>query len=46
MEVKYRNNNKGIFAPLKNAYLVATPEEIIRQETIKHLIDKFGYELN
>jgi type I restriction enzyme M protein len=45
MEIKYRNNNKEIFAPLKNAWLVATPEEIIRQETIRKLVDEYGYDL-
>lgn len=45
MEVKYRNNNKEIFAPLKNAWLVATPEEIVKQETICKLVDEYGYDL-
>lgn len=45
MEVKYKNNNKEIFAPLKMVWLVATPEEIIRQETICKLVDEFGYQL-
>ncbi len=45
MEIKYRNNNKEIFAPLKNTWLVATPEEIIRQETIQRLVTEFGYQL-
>lgn len=45
MEIKYRNNNKEIFAPLKNSWLVATPEEIIRQETIQRLVTDFGYQL-
>jgi type I restriction enzyme M protein len=45
MEIKYRNNNKEIFAPLKNSWLVATPEEIIRQETICKLIVDYGYQL-
>ncbi len=45
MEIQYRNNNKEIFAPLKNAWLVATPEEIIRQETICKLVDNYGYQL-
>lgn len=45
MELQYRNNNKEIFAPLKNAWLVATPEEIIRQETICKLVNDYGYQL-
>jgi type I restriction enzyme M protein len=45
MDIKYRNNNKEIFAPLKNSWLVATPEEIIRQETICKLVVDYGYEL-
>ena len=46
MEIKYRNNNKEIFAPLKNAWLIATPEEIIRQKTICRLVNDYGYDLN
>lgn len=45
MEIKYRNNNKEIFAPLKNVWLVATPEETIRQKTICRLVNEYGYEL-
>lgn len=45
MELQYRNNNKEIFDPLKNAWLVATPEETIRQETICKLLDVYGYQL-
>lgn len=45
MEIKYRNSNKEIFAPLKNAWLVATPEEIIRQKTICRLVNDYGYDL-
>ena len=45
MEIKYRNNNKEIFAPLKNSWLVATPEEIIRQKTICRLVNYYGYDL-
>lgn len=45
MELVFRNNKKEIFAPLKKAWLIATPEEIIRQETICKLVNDYGYQL-
>lgn len=33
-----------IYAPLKDAWLIETPEEIVRQEFILHLINELGYE--
>lgn len=32
-----------IFAPLKNKWLVLTPEERVRQEYIRRLIDNYGF---
>ena len=43
MEVKIEKNK--IFAPLKNKWLVLTPEEKVRQEYIKRLVDNYGYSL-
>lgn len=40
-----RKGNK-IFAPLKNEYLIETPEETVRQEYIKHLVEYYGYSLD
>lgn len=41
MEVKIDNNK--IWAPLKNKWLVLTPEEKVRQEYIERLKDNYGY---
>lgn len=34
IEMKFRNNNKEVFAPLKDKWLIATPEEKVRQNFI------------
>lgn len=44
MEIKIDGNK--IFAPLKNKWLVYTPEEKIRQEYICRLINNYGYSLD
>lgn len=48
IEVKYKDGNKKISAPLKgeDAWLEATPEEVVRQTYIAHLVNELGYELN
>ena len=47
MKVKYKDKTKKeIFVPLKNRYLQATPEEIVRQKFIVKLINDYGYSLN
>jgi type I restriction enzyme M protein len=46
MEVQYRNANKEIFATLKDKWLLASPEEIVRQNFICHLVNEYGYNLN
>lgn len=45
LEVKYKNSK--ILAPLKgdDAWLEATPEEIVRQNFIVHLVNELGYSL-
>jgi len=39
------NNNNQIFAPLKDKWLIQTPEEIVRQEYIKRLVNDYGFSL-
>lgn len=46
LETKTRNNNTEIYAPLKDKWLVLTPEEIVRQKTICRLVNIYGYSLN
>lgn len=41
MEIQIKDNK--IFAPLKNKWLVLTPEERVRQEYICRLIDYYGF---
>jgi type I restriction enzyme M protein len=43
LELQEKQNK--IFAPLKNKWLVKTPEEKIRQEYILELVNKYGYSL-
>lgn len=43
MDISIENNK--IWAPLKNKWLVLTPEEKVRQEYIKRLVDNYGYSL-
>ena len=45
MDVFYKNNNKEIFAPLKEKWLVNKPEEEVRQKYICRLVDHYGYSL-
>lgn len=35
-----------IFCPLTNSWHIETPEEKVRQEYIKHLVDEYGYSLD
>lgn len=44
MEIQIKNNK--IFAPLKDTWLVLTPEEKVRQEYICHLINNYGFTIN
>jgi len=45
-EPKYKDNSKKkIYSPLRNKYLDALPEEIVRQEFICKLINDYGYKL-
>ena len=46
MEVQRRNNDKEIFTPLKNKWLVNKPEEEVRQKYICRLVDSYGYALD
>ncbi len=45
MEIQKRNNDKEIFAPLKDKWLVNKPEEEVRQNYICRLIDNYNYSL-
>jgi type I restriction enzyme M protein len=44
IEIK-REGNK-IFAPLKNKFLIETPEETVRQNYIEKLVNHYGYSLD
>ncbi len=46
MDIQKRNNDKEIFAPLKNKWLVMKPEEEVRQKYICHLVDSYGFSLD
>ena len=46
LTTEYRNNNKEIFIPLKDKWLMASPEEIVRQKFICRLVNEYGYSLN
>lgn len=46
MDIQKRNNDKEIFAPLKNKWLVMKPEEEVRQKYICRLVDSYGYSLD
>nr|AYC64073.1 hypothetical protein [Halimeda micronesica] len=44
--MKIQIQNEKIFAPLKQKWLLLTPEEEVRQKFIIHLVEKYGFELN
>jgi len=45
-EPKYKDNSKKkIYSPIRNKYLNAQPEEVVRQEFICKLINDYGYKL-
>ena len=44
MEVQIKDNK--IYAPLKDRWLKASPEEKVRQEYIARLVNNYGYSLN
>ena len=46
MDIQKRNNDKEIYAPLKNKWLVMKPEEEVRQKFICRLVDSYGYSLD
>ena len=44
---KYKDSTKKqIFSPIRNKYLDAQPEEIVRQEFVCKLINEYGYSLS
>lgn len=44
LEIKRKDHK--IFCPLTNSWHVETPEESVRQEYIKRLVDEYGYSLD
>ena len=46
MEMEVKIDGNKIFAPLKNKWLVYTPEEKVRQEYICRLVTHYGYILD
>lgn len=45
MEVQFKDDKSQIFAPLKNKWLLNTPEESVRQEYVCKLVESYGFEL-
>ena len=45
-KLKTQYQNGKIFSPIRNKYLVATPEEKVRQEFICKLVNDYGYSIN
>lgn len=45
MDIQKSNNDKEIYAPLKNKWLIMKPEEEVRQKYICRLVDSYGYSL-
>ena len=48
IEVTFKDNKSRILVPLKgnDVWLESTPEEIVRQKIIVHLVNELGYNLN
>ena len=46
MDRRKKNNDKEIFAPLKNKWMICKPEEEVRQKYICRLVDSYGYSLD
>ena len=48
IEVTFKDNKSKILVPLKgnDVWLESTPEEIVRQKFIAHLVNELGYNLN
>lgn len=45
-ELQIKRENGKIFCPLTNSWHIETPEEKVRQEFIKTLVDSYGYTLD
>ncbi|WP_300407475.1 N-6 DNA methylase [uncultured Psychrobacter sp.] len=45
MKVQFKDDKSRIFAPLKNKWLVNTPEESVRQDYICKLVESYGFNL-
>lgn len=46
MELQIKRENGKIFCPLTNSWHIETPEEKVRQEYIKNLVENYGYSLD
>lgn len=44
-ELKVEVKGNKIYSPLKNKWLIKTPEENVRQEFIAYLVNEYGYQL-
>jgi len=44
--IEIKRENGKIFCPLTNSWLIETPEEKVRQEYIKKLVNEYGYSLD
>ncbi|MGD9931542.1 MAG: N-6 DNA methylase [Mangrovibacterium sp.] len=45
MDLKVKTEGNKVYAPLKDKWLIATPEELVRQEYIRRLVNNYGYSL-
>lgn len=45
-KIEYQEKDGKIFCPLKNKWLIAKPEERVRQKYIVTLVNDYGYSLN
>ena len=46
MKIEIQQKGNQIFAPLKDKWLVQTPEELVRQEYIKRLVNDYEFSLD
>lgn len=46
LELQIDEKKNKIFAPLKDKWLVKTPEELVRQRYIQKLVNNYGFSLN
>ena len=44
--LQIKRNNGKIFCPLTGSWHIETPEEKVRQEYVKNLVENYGYSLD